>query len=261
MMSIKIFLTRYRFKLALLSILLPAAVMLVSCTVFEEANRQEPQAKKETALNQNVLMLLFQESEPGIDPYTTRMLVSKGYLRMDDGEDEGDFTLFDRKKKTIYSVTHENQRIFLILNRPMKMTWVNEFTLEEKTSEDAQAPEISGKKSRQVEFFVNGKSCKRIAVVPELLDQALDAIKEFRQVLASEHIRNLDRTPVEMQDPCFLSLEVRYPGRVLQAGFPIQERDYTGRMRALLDYDSEFSVNLALFRLPQGYQQFSPPMN
>lgn len=249
----KIFLTRYISRL----ILLPAFLITSSCVTSENVIQKDSLATQKEAQIKNVLMLMFQESEQGVDPYTTRMLVSSEHLRMDDGEDPGDFTLFDRKQKIIYSVTHENQRILLISNHPTKATWVRELTLEERISEDMQAPEVSGMKPRQVEYLVNGKSCRHIAVVPGLLDQALVALSEFHRVLASEHIRNLDKTPLEMQDPCFLAYEVRHPAKIFRAGFPIHERDHVGRTRTLLDYNYEFPVNPSLFQLPQGYQKFS----
>ena len=237
--------------------LFSCVVMLVACSASDNIDQQERLANIKTGQKTSVFLLTFQESEPNIDPYITRMLISSKYMRMDDGKDSDDFTLFDREKRMIYSVTHENQQVLLITDGSTRVTWVNEFTLEEKTSEDSQAPEISGKKPTQVEFLVNGKSCMQIAAVPGLLDEALKAIREFRQVLASEHIRNLGKTPAEMQDPCFLAYEARYPGKILRAGFPIQKLDNAGRVRALLDYTAEYSVNANLFRLPQGYQQFS----
>ena len=41
-------------------------------------------------------VLYFVEQEPGVEPYRTRMIVTAGFLRMDEGQDSQDFLLFDR---------------------------------------------------------------------------------------------------------------------------------------------------------------------
>ena len=246
-------------------ILLQFLILLTACTPTEdsapdsktpgqEISQQVGQQKQQ---NRNVLMLKFQEGEPAVDPYTTRMLVADDYLRLDDGGDQDDFTLFDRKQKTIYSVTHENKSILIISNLPVNGSWIDDLKLEEILHEDSNTPLISGKRPRQLEMRVNGKVCQRMVVVPGLHESAIKALIEFRQVLASEHVRNLDKTPVEMQDPCFLGYEVRNPDKELQFGFPIQQQDHMGKTRILLDYNSGFSVNPSVFRLPQGYRKFS----
>ena len=227
---------------------------LDSQTLSQDVSQQVAQQKQQ---NQNVLMLKFQEGEPGVDPYTTRMLVVDDYLRLDDGSDQDDFTLFDRKQKIIYSVTHENKSILIIPNYPVKGSWVDDLKLEEVLHEDSNTPLISGKRPRQIEMRVNGKLCQSMVVVPGLHELAIKALIEFRQVLAGEHIQNLDKTPVEMQDPCFLGYEIRNPDKVLQFGFPIQQQDHMGKTRILLDYNSGFSVNPSVFQLPQGYREFS----
>ncbi len=243
-------------------VLFQFSVLLSACDSDEGAvpqgqpvSQNIPQNAKQQK-NQNVLMLKFQEGEPDVDTYITRMLVADDYLRMDDVGDQDDFTLFDRKQKIIYSVTHENKSILVISNLPVKGTWVDELKLEERSYEDPNAPLISGKRPRQIELLVNGKVCKQLMAVPGLHEPAIKALIEFRQVLASEHIQNLGKTPVEMQDSCFLGYEVRNPDKALQFGFPIQQQDHMGKTRLLLDYNSGFSVNPAVFKLPQGYRQF-----
>jgi hypothetical protein len=36
-------------------------------------------------------VLYFVEQEPGVEPYRTRMIVTAGFLRMDEGQDSQDF--------------------------------------------------------------------------------------------------------------------------------------------------------------------------
>ena len=43
-------------------------------------------------------LLYFVEHEPGMEPQRTRLLITAGYIRMDGGEHDEDFLLFDRDR-------------------------------------------------------------------------------------------------------------------------------------------------------------------
>ena len=64
--------------------------------------------------NVSATILWYAEQEPGVDPYRMRYLVTPDFLRSDDGVDSENFLLFDRKRKTIYSVVGENRTILQI---------------------------------------------------------------------------------------------------------------------------------------------------
>lgn len=212
--------------------------------------RGEPEEQQLTGL-----MIQYLDTEPGVDPYDTRVLVSADYMRMDDGVDDSDFILVDRTAMTIYSVTHERRSILVINNsRPDKIP-PGDMRLGVRSLRDTEAPRIGGKVPVHYELSMNENICRHVLTVPDLLPDALLALREFRRILASAHMRNLDRTPEAMRDPCFLAYDVYAPDRQLQYGFPIQEWDEQGNSRSLINYDDEFVLDETLFRLPEGYER------
>lgn len=236
------------------SSLLACLLMLVAgCgkTADDEDDVYGPQGKQPQQLTG--VMMLYLDTEPGIDPYDTRVLVSADYMRMDDGVDESDFILLDRNAKVIYSISHERRSILVINNSPPERIPPGDMRLGVRSLKDGAAPRIAGKVPVHYELSMNENICRHVLTVPGLLPDALLALREFRRVLASAHMRNLDKTPEEMQDPCFLAYDVFAPDRQLQYGFPIQEWDEQGNSRNLINYDEHFVMDEALFRLPEGY--------
>lgn len=45
-------------------------------------------------------LVLFMEQESGVEPYQTRMIVNKNFVRVDDGDGAKSFVLYDRNKKS-----------------------------------------------------------------------------------------------------------------------------------------------------------------
>lgn len=200
------------------------------------------------------LMLMFVEQEPDIDPYPNRVLITRDFIRMDDGKADGDFLLFDRVKKIIYSVSRERENAVVMYNRPRRVESPLKLELDVHRLAVKDAPAIEGIQPRHYALMVNDKVCREVMVVPGLHPAAVQALREFRRVLATVHKGNLKKTPVDMQDPCFLADDVFAPNRVLQFGFPIQEWNNAGKARTLIDYKQDVEVAPSLFSIPKGYQ-------
>ena len=58
--------------------------------------------------------ILYMEKEEGVDPFQTRVFVSKDFIRFDDGEGSVNYVLMDRATKKIYSVNHENKTVMIL---------------------------------------------------------------------------------------------------------------------------------------------------
>lgn len=203
-------------------------------------------------------MLLYKAREPGIGSYPSRILITDRYVRMDNGQDKGDYLVFDRKSRLISSVAHDDQTVFEIPPReitqepPMALKRRHEIL---KVKNDV--PAVAGKQPQQHQLFVNDKLCYNVVVVPGLMNDAVAALRDFRQVLAGEHAKVLPRIPADMQEPCDLALNTFYADWQLQFGLPIQEWDESGKGQVLMDYKEGFAVDEALFTLPQGYQHYT----
>ena len=104
-----------------------------------------------SAKEQGNTMVMFVEQEQGVEPYQTRMIVTKDFLRIDDGQDSDSFVLFDRVKKIVYSTNPDDHAIMAVhekkmpgnkkLEPPIKLV---QTVKEVKDMKDA--PEIDGKK-------------------------------------------------------------------------------------------------------------------
>ena len=95
--------------------------------------------------NQNgAIELQFSEQEAGVEPYKTRMIITDDFLRIDDGPDNKDFILLDRKARKISSISYDNQRIFEIPFREVTLEKPTDLVWEYKAINATDAPTIDG---------------------------------------------------------------------------------------------------------------------
>jgi hypothetical protein len=201
-------------------------------------------------------VLWYEEQEPGTDVYPVRMLITDGYLRIDDGVDESDFVLLERRTKMLYSVSHEEQTTLQIEHHPPGVSIPDSIILAEEVLADDEAPAIGGKQPRHVRLMANGTSCYEAVTVPGLLKEEAAALAEYARALGDRQLNNLQDVPEEMQTPCFLSRYAYAPDRHYLQGLPIQEWDESGYRRALVNFSETSSVSRKLFEVPASYQLY-----
>jgi hypothetical protein len=204
-----------------------------------------------------VTEIWFQEREPGIAAYPMRMLVSEGFLRMDDGDQRGDYILYDRGARVITSVDHAARSLIRIVHRDVEIDPPLPLDTQIRVREEPGAPAVAGRAPRHVGVMTNGETCYELVVVPGLLEPARRAMQEFLETLAGEQAMNLGKTPVEMQTACALTNLVFDPARRLDYGFPIREWDERGHASALLRFEEGLSAEPGLFAIPAGYRVIS----
>ena len=202
-------------------------------------------------------VLWFMEQEPGAAPYKTRMIVNKRFVRMDDGQDAGDFLLFDRKLRRIYNTNSADKTILVINNReragtsPVKLQHRHE-------QQSLSAPPIGGHVVTRHLYYTNDQLCMEVFAAQGLLPDVQQALREYRQVLAAEHLSVVVHTPVELLRACDLANNIFEAERHLRDGFPVNQREPEGRLRELLDFKTDQVVAAGLFKLPGDYQRFTP---
>ncbi len=211
------------------------------------------------AAGQGATMVLYQVTEPGGEPYSSRLIVSPRFLRMDDGDADSNFVLFDRKRNIIYSVTHSDRTVLEIHAQPVAVESPIPLdrTHTRMPTEEA-LPAVAGRVPQQHRLSVNGEQCYEMVAVEGLLSDVVAALAAFRTVLAGEGARILTEVPADMQDPCDLALNIYAPTWQLQFGLPIQERDMLGKGQLLLDFSTDYPLDAALYSLPKGYQNYAP---
>jgi len=168
----------------------------------------------------------FSEFELGSGVYPVSLTITADFLRIDDTDEGKDFVLFNRKTNEIYSVNSEQQQIIQIKQTPVTIKSPMELKLHEsELAMDDNAPLIAGKKARHYQFFVNDKLCYDLISVPDLMPDAVMALKTFKQVLAGQQSETLRSVPGDLHEGCELARHVFYPQRYLEKGFPIIEKE------------------------------------
>ncbi len=205
--------------------------------------------------NQVGTALYFEEQQRGSEPAPTRMLVTSEFLRIDYGKDDDDFILYDRKRPTIYSVTHADKTALVIT--PLKVTAKSPKPFIHRVKKDRESfPAVDGKAVVHYELFTNDRRCYDVFAAQGLLPEALPALEEYAQTMAGEQGATLAFTPKDVQDTCDIANHVFAPTRHLAYGFPVRLEDFTGKTRQLVNYERGKAFPPALFVVPEGYKRY-----
>ena len=200
--------------------------------------------------------VIFSETEKGAPEQVTRMLVTKKYLRIDEGKNNNDFLLYDRVKRVIYSTNSTDKRTLVVnaqpLNRKSPIKLGNKV---EKIPTDA--PPIDGHKVQHLNLLTNNEICYDLFAAEGLLPKVVTALKEYRIALSGEQAAIIDAMPKEMLMPCDLANNIFMSTRHLDHGFPVRLQETKGRFRELVNYRQDISVDEALLKLPEGYSEFT----
>lgn len=201
---------------------------------------------------------LFSETQAGSKPVPVRMFINDDYMRIDDSSSPGDFVLFDRKQKIINNVVADGKTIFVIKAKVMDVRKPIEISYTEtKQKSSALMKRRQGMEAFHYQFSANGKSCYNVVAVKDYMPDALEAFKEFRQVLAGEHAKTMSNIPGEEYDACDLALNIFESTTHLKHGFPVREWDEHGYQRFLVDAKSNIVIPEEMLQLPEGYTPFS----
>lgn len=201
------------------------------------------------------ITLYFDESELDGPPARTRMLVTTEFLRIDYGNDDDDFILYDRKRPAIYSVNHADKTALVIT--PLKVTAKPPRPFVHRAEKDREPfPAVDGKRVVHYELFTNERRCYDLFAADGLLPDAVAALREYAQTMAGEQGATLAFTPVEMQDTCDIANHVFAPTRHLAHGFPVRLEDFAGKTRLLVNYEQGKAFPASLFAVPENYRRY-----
>jgi hypothetical protein len=207
-----------------------------------------------TAAETTATVVWFQQRETGIDPYAVRYIVTPDYMRSDDGLDDGDFLLFDRHRRRIYSVVRGNRSVLEIdgAGAAPEKPHTLQFSVNQRVAD--KAPPIAGESPLEVELVAGGEVCHSALVVPGFLESVRLALQEFNQALAVQQRRTLAHTPVDMQTPCFLSRYLYATDFHLSRGMLLADWNSAGERRELSSYENNVIVDNGLFVVPADYR-------
>lgn len=207
-------------------------------------------------------LVLFMEQEEGVEAYQTRMIITKDFVRIDDGEGDKDFVLYDRRQKIVHSVDSAEKRIMAVREKKLKggQKFDPPFKLTHSYKEMPamkDAPTIEGEKAKHYQLITNDKVCYDVVAVKGLMPHVAKALTAFHKHMASDSIVTFNNLPEDMYDACDMTATTFKPARQFEHGFPIKEwgkREYT---RSLVDYNIEYKADPNLFVLPKGYKRYT----
>ena len=197
----------------------------------------------------DMIALRYIDQDPGDAPYLTRILVTPDFMRMDSGEDGGDFVLLDRRQRKVINVMHDNQLAMVFAPGtvpPKPANWKSRLDTHKLT-----------RGSRRFSLTVNGVVCSE-GMVARRAPDAARAMAELKSILAATQYRVWQDSPREMQHDCDLANQVWETGTTLELGLPLETREFTGRTR---QFESESTQPLRpeLFRVPDGLKAINAP--
>jgi len=214
---------------------------------------------KALAVETEVTVLMFSEQDSQDEPaYISRMLLTRDFLRLDDGDDHGNFALFDRKAGSIYSVNNDNQRTLVIPLLPVLAVPPKPLRHDIEELDAGGVPDVDGRKVSRYYMFTNGTRCMEVFAVPGYYDDATNALAAFARTLAGQHAKTIDAMPDFKDIDCDLANNVFEPDRYLSKGFPVRQKDYTGRKRSLVSIKEKVIIDSSMFELPEGYDRYMP---
>ena len=241
------------------TIIINGVTLALITIIFAGCNQQQDTTEQKTLVSESgVTLLNFVEQERGVEPYSTRLIVTENFLRFDDGEGSADFVLLDRDKDVIYSVNSEEQTVMAVHKKQLEIKPPFELELTHEQLDDLQgAPDIEGMQPRHIVFSANKEQCYEVIAVQGLLPDVVSALQEFADLLASDSKVTFNTLPADLHKPCDISMNTFAAGRHLAFGFPIQEWSANGSGRALVDYQLDYQSNADLFILPADYNHFT----
>lgn len=210
-----------------------------------------------TCCAEDAVIAWYSEQESDTEPETVRYIVTDKFMRSDNGSSEQGFVLLDRQQKKIFNVVPGTQSILMIDGNGAIPEAPEAFVIKETDSTDPGAPRVNGQVIHEIRVSSDKQLCYSAMVAPGLHDVVRQAQLEFSQVLAVQQSRVLERTPENMRTACFLIQYLYAPARHLLSGLPVREWDENGKTRQLLDFQT-VPVDSDLFKLPEGYRQYSP---
>jgi hypothetical protein len=197
-----------------------------------------------------MLTLRFVDQDPGDPPYATRILVTPDFMRMDGGEDEGDFVLLDR---------HQRQVINVMRDSKLAMVFTPGMLPSKPANWQARLATLPGAPgTRRFSLTVNGIVCSEGVAASGAAPDAARAMAELKAILAANQYRVWQETPPELQHDCDLAHLVWELGSTLSLGLPLEEREFSGKTRRF-DSQSNEPLRPELFRVPEGTAAINAP--
>ncbi len=200
-------------------------------------------------------IMIFDETEPQNTPGINRMIFSGDLLRIDDGNDQSGYVLYNSKTKVISSISHE-ERMVLEIKRPTGEIKTRKNDFKQNISEDKKAPKIAGKPILKVDFYYGMQRCGTANTVKGFFEKELALLQDYYQTLQMDAKVNIDKTPDEFLTGCYINNYVNHVVNYYQHGFPIAITREDGFSRLLKGFQNK-EVDKSWLSVPKNYGSYS----
>lgn len=202
------------------------------------------------------LSLVYDEVEENAGMQQMRYLINERFLRIDGGQADSDFILFNINSRNVYSVNHADQTILNI----EYVKWHKpkfEFKVSSDVKRMTDAPSIDNQPVFHYRLIADNKVCTQVFFIKGMYSKQLKVLHKYQQTLSSQQVKTLANTPEEFQTPCFLLGQVYDDGEYYLKGLPVQISYGRGYAKYLKQY-KQVEVDDSLFVLPEGYKEYFP---
>ena len=231
----------------------------ISCSTLESKVE-----KKDDKLEFAGDILNFSEVFADQPEENVRMIITNGYLRIDDGPQAEDFILYNRRNKIIYNVVSEEKSIMVIdsqdavhdkKSKGVKPAFPILWNVESQTSNALmRSDDKNSASATHYRLKLNQKECYNLVTVDQGMENPLNAMREFRQSLAA-HLKTQYK-PQDGQE-CYEAVNIFTPINHLHQGFPIREWSIYGYQRFLVNHRKMIIFPKKLFELPEGFEKIN----
>ncbi|MCU7959358.1 MAG: hypothetical protein KZQ58_05035 [gamma proteobacterium symbiont of Bathyaustriella thionipta] len=187
-----------------------------------------------------------------------RILITHNHVRLDDGIAADGYVLYDREKRYIYNINHEDKSILLL--NPESTEVKQRKVLQRLTlARDPDAPQVAAVETLHEQYVLNGKVCENVMLAHGLLPELRSALIEYYQRMADQEALVAEITPTDLQQDCDLALFRDQPAMAFTHGLPLMIWKANGFQQKLLDFSASTEVEANLFTLPDGYTKINFP--
>ena len=133
-------------------------------------------------------LLVYRVWEQGAEPYLSRVMVTPGHVRLDEGSDGAGYTLFDRNNERIYNVSVDDRSILVLDSAQPLPALPDTLVLQEQVEADTGAPLVAGQRPNHVRLLANGELCAELVTIESVMEEAVRGLTEAAATKVQELI-------------------------------------------------------------------------
>ena len=201
-------------------------------------------------------IIYFEETTSSDGTVPVRMLITRRFLRLDDGKDSDDYVLFDRMNKIIYNVVNDDQTVMVMNSVPPKNFNVKMPKWKIQSQPSNALMRSDSKTTTGATYYklsLSDKECYNVVTLNNILGDESKALQEYYVVLSNELKKSYHPSA---DSACFDAVNILDPKKRYSMGFPYREWSSYGYQRFLQNYQQRVIFPESLFDIPKNYHRY-----